>query len=720
MAIKPLVLVFQELRQPSATIISPTLTGCVIGPHYHVKTYDEHHDEVFAGKYDVATGVTISALPAAVPGMKLKADGFKLYMDHCRVVIDGGTAGAITIGGELTGDTLANFLTTKVKVGDTLKLTHTTALTGVASVVVLTNAYRINLASLPVDFLAVNEFAVGDIATVGAITGAITAVNAAYIDIATPFIANATAANLSVVRKRIIRDLGNQQTYAVKAVSATSVRTVQLTTNFPFAATGVAYEFSRRLTKAEISVASYTLNLVGNSVVVAAGATTTVDSLLRTVTEYDLDPSLALEDQALIYTEYTALDVSYAHIPASIGQASEITSQLGIADARNPLGLGATVMFGNSLATIRAIGLESEDLIGWVKAIDAVNRGGFYAQALLTQDPAIIGVFKANNVANEVPEKARYGMCIGNHSLPLSVQPAGSSAGAQIQDPGTLLYTIFDDVTANFADTALPVSPGDKLTISGVVHIVDVVVNANRLKVVAGDAFVGTATGVTYTITRDLTKNQQAASLAATSTALKNKRCVMTMPDLCEIAGAEAPGYYLNCVVAGMICGLPSQAGITNKGAAVISKVKHTNWDYFTEVQIDVIAAGGTLVFAQEDPNSLPFVRHQLTTDIGLLETAEVSVVKNNDFLSLFFKGIVKSYLGEWNVTDDLLSALRIAISQGILFQKGNKVAKIGAPLIDATIELLEKSEISPDRVEIKLSTTQPKPLNTLGLHMIL
>ena len=133
-----------------------------------------------------------------------------------------------------------------------------------------------------------------------------------------------------------------------------------------------------------------------------------------------------------------------------------------------------------------------------------------------------------------------------------------------------------------------------------------------------------------------------------------------------------------------------------------------------------MIAAGGTLVFAQEDPNSLPFVRHQLTTDIGLLETAEVSVVKNNDFLSLFFKGIVKSYLGEWNVTDDLLSALRIAISQGILFQKGNKVAKIGAPLIDATIELLEKSEISPDRVEIKLSTTQPKPLNTLGLHMIL
>jgi len=720
MAIKPLVLVFQELRQPSANIISPTLTGCVIGPHYHVRTYDEHHDETFAGKYDVAVGVTISALPGSVPGMKLKATGFKLYMDNVRVVVDSGVSGVVTIGGELTGDTAANFSTTKVKAGDTLKLTHSKTLTAAASVVVATNASRINLTALPVGFLVVNEFAVGDTFTVGLVTGKITAVNAAYVDVDQTFVSNVSLQNITVVRVRLVRDVANLQTYAVKSLSTTSVKKLQLTTNFPFAATGVTYEVSRRLTKAEVSSNKYTLNLTNNSVVVAAAATTTVDSLLRNVVEYDLDTAALLEDQALLYTEYTALDVSYAHIPASIASAADITAQLGLADVRNPLGLGATIMYGNSLATIKAIGLESEDLIGWLKAVDAVNRGGFYAQALLTQDAAVIGAFKANNVANEVPEKAQYGMCIGNHALPLTVEPASSDVGEVVQDPSTLLYTFFDDATADFDDTAMPVLPGDKLTVASVVHIVDQVVNANRLKVVVADAFVSAATGVTYTVTRDLTKDQQAASVAATSTALKNKRVVMTWPNACEIAGEEAPGYYLNCVVAGMICGLPSQAGITNKGAAVISKVKNTNWDYFTETQIDVIAAGGTLVFAQEDPNSLPFVRHQLTTDVALIETAEVSVVKNNDFLSLFFKGIVKPYLGEWNITSDLIGALSIALSQGIAFQKGNKVAKLGAPLIDATIETLKISEISPDRVEIYLSTTQPKPLNTIGLHMIL
>jgi hypothetical protein len=323
-------------------------------------------------------------------------------------------------------------------------------------------------------------------------------------------------------------------------------------------------------------------------------------------------------------------------------------------------------------------------------------------------------------VANEVPEKAQYGMAIGNHALPLTVTPAASAVGSIIQDPGNLLYTIFEDLTANFTG-ANPVLPGDKLTVGIVVKIVDVVVSANRVKVLVTSPFAGAATGQTYTISRTLTKDQQAASIAANSVAMKNKRVIMTYPNACQIDGEEASGFYLNCVAAGMISGLPPQAGITNKGAAVIEKVINTNWDYFTESQLDVIATGGTLLFVQETPTSLPFIRHQLTTDPGLLETGEISVVKNNDYLSLFFKGIVKPFLGDWNVTSELIQALTTAITQGIQFQKANKVAKIGAPLIDATIEELRAAtEISPDRVEIKLSTIQPKPLNTIGLHMIL
>ena len=289
-----------------------------------------------------------------------------------------------------------------------------------------------------------------------------------------------------------------------------------------------------------------------------------------------------------------------------------------------------------------------------------------------------------------------------------------------LNDPGSGLDILFEDASADFDNTSDPVLPGDSLTIGGDTFIVDTIVNGNRLKIVAGVPFSGVASGVTYTITRSLTKDQQASGVAAVSNAFGSKRVVMSYPDKCQIAGVVEPGIYLSAVVAGMIIGLPSQAGITNKGASVIEKVFNTGWDYFKTSQVDVIAGGGTLIFDQEDPNGLPFVRHQLTTDINILETAEISVVKNNDFLSLFFKGIVKGFLGEWNVTEELLDALTIAVDQGISFQKKNKVAKIGAPLIEGTLQSLEASDISPDRVEIYIDTVQPKPLNTIGLHMIL
>ena len=724
MAIKPLVLVFQELRQPSVNIINPTLSGCVIGPHYHLKTYDEHKDELFAVKYDVLSGNSGVNMPAAVPGMVLKAEDFKVYLDDARARISKGTSGSIDESGLLIGDTGEDFTSEGdvVKVGDTVKLTHILAMTGAAS----GDGDGANPERITITDIDDENVVEGDLVDVdsGTYTGTVSAVGAGYVEV-TPAIGtgvNFSAADVEITRERVVRDVSTGQTYAVKEVDSSAKNKLQLTSDFPFAASNVAYEVTRKVDKAELTDSYYSLDLNAKTVDLTPAGKVTVDELDREIENYSglLSATDADIDKALVYIEYKALDVSYAHIPAKITKAADISAQMGITDGRNPLGLGATVMFGNSQAVMYAIGLESEDLAGWTKAVDAINRGGYYAQALLTQDASITAVFKSNNVANEAPEKAKYGLCIGNHSLPDLAEPAGSDAGATLTDPATSTIIVFQDATADFTDTANPVLPGDTLTVGGTTHIIDSVINSNRVKVMPADAFVSEDSGLTYTITRELTKDQQAATLAATSSALGNKRAIMTYSDLCVIEGEEEPGYYLNCVVAGMISGLPSQAGITNKGAAVIEKVKNTNWDYFTDDQLDVIATGGTLIFVQDEPDSLPYIRHQLTTDTSLIETSEISVVKNNDYLSLFFKGIVKPYLGEWNVTQDLLDALRTAVSQGIEFQKSNKVAKIGAPLIDATIQTLEISSISPDRVEIYLDTTQPKPLNTIGLHMIL
>ena len=726
MAIKPLVLVFQELRQPTANIVEPVLSGCVIGPHYLIKTYAEDKVEIFSELYDVAVGNTILALPAAVPGMKLKSDGFRLWFDRARVSLSTGTLGEITIDGILTGDTAEDFTLggDVIKPGDTVRIEHDILIAGAAT----GDGDGANPERILMDTTTEN-IQIGDVVVtvVGApsVSGAvITDVQPTYIVI-TPIIGTGVsfvAVDITIKRIRLIQNVATGQTFSIKNLIATDPlvkNKAQLTTNFPFAATGITYEISRRVTGAEI-LTGFTLDLGLNSVAIAAGVSTLVDALSRPLIEYDLDPLTSQEDAAQIYIEYCALDVTYTNIPAEITQNSEVGSLLGVTDKRNPLGLGALTMFSNAQATISAIGLVSEDTAGWATAVDAVNRGKFYAQALLTQSDAIAGIFLANNIANEAPEIADYGLGISSASLPETVTLADATTGEQLNDVGSGLDILFEDLAADFISVSQPVLPGDSLIIGVDTFIIDVIINANRLKIVASTPFAGLASGVTYTIIRNLTKTQQAESVAATSVALGNKRAIRTFPNLAEIDGEEVSGIFLTAVVAGLISGLPSQAGITNKGVAVVEKVKNTNWDYFNEDQLDIIATGGTLIMIQETPTSLPFVRHQLTTDPSLLETGEISVVKNADFIALYFKGIVKPYLGEWNVTEDLIIALRTGISQGIEFQKKNKTAKIGAPLIDATIESLAISDISPDRVEIFLETTQPKPLNTIGLHLIL
>ena len=69
--------------------------------------------------------------------------------------------------------------------------------------------------------------------------------------------------------------------------------------------------------------------------------------------------------------------------------------------------------------------------------------------------------------------------------------------------------------------------------------------------------------------------------------------------------------------------------------------------DAFTEAELTDISEGGLYVFKQNTPTSLPFSIHQLTTDPSTLESGEYSIVKNFDFVSLFFLDILEPFLGQ-------------------------------------------------------------------------
>lgn len=238
-----------------------------------------------------------------------------------------------------------------------------------------------------------------------------------------------------------------------------------------------------------------------------------------------------------------------------------------------------------------------------------------------------------------------------------------------------------------------------------------------------------------FRIQRTLTKNDQVDELVVISQSFNSRRVILVWPDSVMVAGltdgskpraiadepelADAqPGYYLGATVGGMTAGLPSHQGFTNLGIAGVDRIYHST-GYFSDSQITEVSDGGWFVFGQESPNALPACIHQLTTDTDTLETGEYSLVKNFDFIALFFQDILDDFLGVYNINDETISFLKQAMITGIDLLKLRKYAKIGSPINDASITSLGPSSAAEDRVEAYMTLDMPKPLNRIGLHLI-
>jgi hypothetical protein len=246
-----------------------------------------------------------------------------------------------------------------------------------------------------------------------------------------------------------------------------------------------------------------------------------------------------------------------------------------------------------------------------------------------------------------------------------------------------------------------------------------------------------TTATLTYRVVRALDKTGQVTELISVAQSLKSRRAVICWPDVVDVSGltdgslardplaptthmpaASQPGYYLSCAVGGMLASLPSHQGITNMGIAGVSKLYNAN-TYFDDKQMTQISNGGWLLFQQDTPSALPYIIHQLTTDPSTLEFGEISLVKNFDFVSLFFSDILDDFLGIWNINAETIQFITSALDAGIENLKLRRKVRIGAPIISGRVTSVAESTVSSDRVEVYIEVDFPKPLNTIGLHLV-
>jgi hypothetical protein len=798
MAIRPVVLVYQDLATPTVTPTSPDLNCLVVGPAYYIQDYFKPGTSDYADKasiqitspYGALEGspdaalpvgpavITVAEPPNNAVGALLDGASVQIYFDqaHVRIAgkgvdVGGGVKGTTTIG------TPNQFDTAETIPGPT---TFNTAGPGKV---------------LPGDRLVIVD------------------------------------AGANVVRLTVASVVSDTQL----------LLTADYTGGSFTPAANQHWYIERQINDVKIDSSFVSHN--GNIVKIAGGVTLPVTGQGTKPVAY-----------AIAYEAYRSLRQDLVDLD-TIESEADILSKIGRIDARNPLAAGCFVALENTTSVVQFVGVLSDDLPGHVTVRDHISaRPDVYAIIPMTTDVSIFAMWNSDCVGLALPDNVRgrpqrFRVVIGNGTLPVnktiiqpsttgqSIQLAGSAptaltkvvltgvadlvvggviptdilrvtissalgdialgdypiasvesattievstttpfAGAGtlnitaaimhadgttvriasaaltgvITSAGDDLYLILKDPSGTFVASGvaagdlikIPVDPNAAITSTSVFTtlVVNNVISDQRLQIVnngqdsptvqnelphgvkrIGGALVG-LTAVSYEIVRTLSKSQQVTELVAVAQSFNSKRTILVWPDKCDVAGVtggtKQPGYYLACAVGGMTAGLPSQQGFTNLGIAGVAQIYDAN-TYFTDTQLTDLSNGGWYVFAQQTTTSLPYTIHQLTTDPSTLESGEFSVVKNFDFVSLFFVDILEDFLGQYNVTVDTLTQLHGALITGSQLLLLRTVAKIGAPLTSFSITALDVSPTSADRVLVYCAIGLPKPLNVIELHLV-
>jgi len=433
--------------------------------------------------------------------------------------------------------------------------------------------------------------------------------------------------------------------------------------------------------------------------------------------------------EADVHIQYRALRTDLSGNIVDIESATDLVGQLGAVSDLNPLALGVQLAQANAVGRILAVGVASEDLAGYQQALELIEGRRVYAIAPLTQDTAIIAAVKQHVVAFSTPEEAAWRTAIVNSAIPTTTAIGPWTASNVNANTGNNEITLVSGAYILTASNATFLTDGavagDTIHITagtgttsqvGQVRILSVLSN-QQVRVSATD----TATGVSYYVTRLLTKNQQAESVAATCITLGTNRVTyVPQGSIVTINGVakNLPGYYYCAAIAGLVSGLPVQQSLTNIGVAGITGVQYGNF-YFTSKQLGTMAAAGACLIVQETQTSIPYIRHSLTTDMTTLYFREMQQVKNWDYLSYFFHDILKGFIGRYNITPDTLRILGQTITSGGRLLQGKKLPKIGAPLLDFSIKTLKQDDTNKDSVIVEMPIQMPVVLNYLNLYLI-
>lgn len=171
------------------------------------------------------------------------------------------------------------------------------------------------------------------------------------------------------------------------------------------------------------------------------------------------------------------------------------------------------------------------------------------------------------------------------------------------------------------------------------------------------------------------------------------------------------PGFYWCAAKAGAIAGQPPQQSFTNFPISGFSAVTGTS-DYFSDRQMNRMAAGGNCIPIQETANGPIFERMSLTTDMTSIETRTDSITKVLDYASKFLRRLLRIYIGRFNINQNYLDTLSHVISGAKAFLTGTGV------LMDMDVNEIVQNADEPDAVDADITVDPPYPCNYIRIRL--
>jgi hypothetical protein len=464
-------------------------------------------------------------------------------------------------------------------------------------------------------------------------------------------------------------------------------------------------------------------------------------------TKSDLTPLRVVECDVLL--SWRALRPDLAGMLSTFTDNDSLKAVFGVSaiTPANPAAFALNLALQNTTTPVSFAGLDatyfSDEETAWQSALQYLESQDVYGLAILTHNAVVHQDASVHVTAMSEPQAGHERICFISRQLSTTavvVPPSGlgyndggtlsGSGYRQLRDPngGFISSHVrvgeFVELNAAAAAGGGVLTAGQQSALVTTRHQIASVDSEQQLTLVddpTGGAAAGLTINVSYRVTRDLTKDEQAEFIAGYSSSFANRRVVHTWPDILAVSAnavaTPVPGYFAGAVLVAMTAGLPSQAGFTNLSVAGFVGRANSD-DRFSDAQLDVIAGGGTLVFTQPVQGAALSVRHQLTTDVSTIYFQELSVTKNVDLVARFLRQLFAPFVGSYNITETLLDLMKTRGEGGIAFLKEQTAPRVGAPLKTGSLSRIEESATQPDAVELDFRIGVPLPLNSVKVTL--